>query len=108
MCSLSHFFSLLLSFPFLFYLLFSLVTSSCTLGTSPRHSEVIVHLRNRGHDAYRHDVYGDTIVVERHIRSDGTGTYKLKSGSTSGNRGKANLTGPDTGSVGGVGTLGCK
>eukprot|EP00731_Ephydatia_muelleri_P016543 Em0009g967a len=51
------------------------------------HSEVIVHLRNRGHDAYRHDVYGDTIVVERHIRSDGTGTYKLKSGSTSGNRG---------------------
>ena len=58
------------------------------LASSPRHSEVIVHLRNRGHDAYRHEVFGDTIVVERHIRSDGTGTYKLKSGSSSGSRGK--------------------
>lgn len=48
------------------------------------HAEVIIHLRNRGQDAYRHDVYGDTIVVERHIRSDGTGTYKLKSGGNSG------------------------
>ena len=39
---------------------------------------MIVHLRNRGAEAYRPDVYGRTIVVERQIRADGTGTYKMK------------------------------
>ena len=43
-------------------------------------SEIKVHLRNRGVEAYRGDVYGDTIIVERVISSDGTGTnYKIKS-----------------------------
>jgi len=42
-------------------------------------AEVIVHLRNRGTKAYRPDVYGRTIVVERQIRASGAGSYKLKS-----------------------------
>ena len=41
-------------------------------------AEVVVHLRNRGQEAYRPDVYGRTIVVERQIRADGTGNYKIK------------------------------
>ena len=40
---------------------------------------MIVHLRNRGVEAYRPDVYDRTIVVERQIRADGTGNYKIKS-----------------------------
>ena len=47
--------------------------------TGERCSEVRVHLRNRGTEAYQHDVYGDTIIVERTISSDGAGSYKLKS-----------------------------
>ena len=41
-------------------------------------AEVIVYLRNRGTKAYRPDVYGCTIVVERQIRASGAGSYKLK------------------------------
>ena len=47
--------------------------------TGEKFSEVRVHLRNRGTEAYQHDVYGDTIIVERTISSDGSGSYKLKS-----------------------------
>ena len=42
-------------------------------------AEVIIHLRNRGIEAYRHDMYGDSIVVERQIRADGASHYKIKS-----------------------------
>ena len=42
-------------------------------------AKVIVHLRNRGTEAYRPDVYGRTIVVERRIGADGKGwNYKIK------------------------------
>ena len=41
-------------------------------------AEVIIHLRNRGIEAYRHDMYGDSIVVERQIRADGASHYKIK------------------------------
>jgi len=42
-------------------------------------AKVIVHLRNRGTKAYRPDVYGRTIVVERRIGADGKGwNYKIK------------------------------
>lgn len=51
-----------------------------------RMSEVTVHLRNRGKEAYRPDRYGKSIIVERTIRKDGTGSYKIKS-----NDGKANF-----------------
>lgn len=47
--------------------------------TGERASEVIVTLRNCGNEAYRPDVYGDAIRVERMISSDGAGSYKIKS-----------------------------
>ena len=38
-----------------------------------------VTLRNQNRDAYRHNEYGDSIIVERRISSDGSGSYKIKS-----------------------------
>ena len=35
-------------------------------------------MRNRGTEAYRHDAYGDSIIVERQIRADGASHYKIK------------------------------
>ena len=46
--------------------------------TGERSAEVRVTLRNRGKDAYRHEVYGDFICVERVINSEGAGSYKIK------------------------------
>ena len=43
-----------------------------------RSSEVKVTLCNRGKEAYRPEVYGNAIVVERVISSDGAGSYKIK------------------------------
>ncbi|KAG9290012.1 hypothetical protein G9A89_010318 [Geosiphon pyriformis] len=40
---------------------------------------VNVRLRNGGDDAYRPDVYGDAIQIERRITRDGTNGYKIKS-----------------------------
>ncbi|KAI9247200.1 P-loop containing nucleoside triphosphate hydrolase protein, partial [Phascolomyces articulosus] len=39
---------------------------------------VTVHITNKGPDAYRHDVFGDTIIVERKILKDGVGNYRIK------------------------------
>ncbi|KAM4867526.1 structural maintenance of chromosomes protein 6 isoform 1-T1 [Thomomys bottae] len=44
-------------------------------------ADISITLRNRGDDAYRANVYGDTIVVQQHISVDGGRSYKLKSGS---------------------------
>ena len=38
-----------------------------------------VWIKNCGDDAYEHDVYGDSIVVERHFSKTGTSSFKLKS-----------------------------
>jgi len=46
-----------------------------------RSAEVRVTLRNIGREAYRPEVYGSSIVVERLISNDGTGSYKIKSNS---------------------------
>ncbi len=43
-----------------------------------RTGEVRVTLRNRGIEAYRPEVYGEFIMVERVISSDGAGSYKIK------------------------------
>lgn len=40
---------------------------------------VTVQLRNRGIDAYRPDVYGKSIVIERRLVRTGSGGYKVKS-----------------------------
>ncbi|XP_038056930.1 structural maintenance of chromosomes protein 6-like [Patiria miniata] len=40
--------------------------------------EVTIKLRNRGLDAYRPDLYGSTIIVERRLKADGMSSYKLR------------------------------
>uniref|UniRef100_A0A8C2RCP8 Rad50/SbcC-type AAA domain-containing protein n=1 Tax=Capra hircus TaxID=9925 RepID=A0A8C2RCP8_CAPHI len=42
-------------------------------------ADISITLRNRGDDAYRGNVYGDTIIVQQHISMDGSRSYKLKS-----------------------------
>ncbi|KAI8148037.1 P-loop containing nucleoside triphosphate hydrolase protein [Fennellomyces sp. T-0311] len=42
---------------------------------------ITIHITNRGPDAFRHDVYGDTIIVDRKLLLDGTGQYKIKNSS---------------------------
>ena len=44
-------------------------------------STLIVKLKNQGHTAYQQEVYGDSIVVERHFSMAGTSGFKLKSAS---------------------------
>ncbi|KAJ8660440.1 hypothetical protein O0I10_003898 [Lichtheimia ornata] len=39
----------------------------------------IVKLTNKGSDAYKADVYGDEIIIERKLLRDGGGQYKIKS-----------------------------
>ncbi|KAI8376349.1 uncharacterized protein BYT42DRAFT_574286 [Radiomyces spectabilis] len=41
-------------------------------------AQVVVKITNKGADAYRHDIYGDYIQVERKLHKDGTGGYKIK------------------------------
>lgn len=43
-----------------------------------RSGEVQIKLRNRGTDAYKHNDYGDQIIIERRFTSDGSSQYKLK------------------------------
>ena len=47
--------------------------------TGATSGRVIVHLRNRGLEAYKPEEYGDMIVIERLIKDDGSGQYKIKS-----------------------------
>ncbi|KAF9159572.1 Structural maintenance of chromosomes protein 6 [Actinomortierella ambigua] len=42
-------------------------------------AEVRLQLRNEGEDAYKPDVYGPRIMIERRIARDGSSGYKLKS-----------------------------
>ncbi|KAM5164061.1 structural maintenance of chromosomes protein 6 [Mantella aurantiaca] len=42
-------------------------------------ADVSITLRNRGKDAFRPEVYGDSIVVHQHLTADGGRTYKMKS-----------------------------
>uniref|UniRef100_A0A3Q4GIK2 Structural maintenance of chromosomes 6 n=1 Tax=Neolamprologus brichardi TaxID=32507 RepID=A0A3Q4GIK2_NEOBR len=42
-------------------------------------ADVTVKLRNRGPDAYKKDVYGDSITIEHRLSSDGCRTCRLKS-----------------------------
>lgn len=41
-------------------------------------ADIIVKLRNRGPDAYKKDVYGDSIYVVQRVSSDGSRSCKLK------------------------------
>ena len=44
-----------------------------------RTADVEIKLRNRGLDAFKHDEYGDAIIVHRKFNNDGSSQYKLKS-----------------------------
>ncbi|KAF7728561.1 Structural maintenance of chromosomes protein 6 [Apophysomyces ossiformis] len=41
-------------------------------------ARVAVRLTNKGPDSFRHDIYGDSIWVERQILKDGTGGYRIR------------------------------
>ncbi|KAG4302605.1 hypothetical protein PCK1_001189 [Pneumocystis canis] len=42
-------------------------------------SSVTIMLKNTGEDAYMHDIYGDTIIIERRFTRESSGGYKIKS-----------------------------
>ncbi|KAE8605149.1 hypothetical protein XENTR_v10014988 [Xenopus tropicalis] len=42
-------------------------------------AEIFITLRNRGQDAYKPDVFGNSITVQQRLTTDGSRTYKLKS-----------------------------
>ncbi|KAL8953621.1 MAG: hypothetical protein Q9222_000547 [Ikaeria aurantiellina] len=42
-------------------------------------SVLSVKIKNKGESAYQSEVYGDTIIVERHFNRSGTSNFKLKS-----------------------------
>lgn len=42
-------------------------------------SRLIVKIKNQGRDAYQHEVYGDTIIVERHFSRAGNSGFYVKS-----------------------------
>ena len=44
-----------------------------------RTGDVEIKLRNRGVDAFKHDEYGDSIIVQRKFSGDGGSQYRLKS-----------------------------
>jgi structural maintenance of chromosomes protein 6 len=39
---------------------------------------LIIRLKNQGNDGYQRDVYGDSIIIERHFAKNGGSGYKLK------------------------------
>ncbi|CZR57426.1 related to DNA repair protein rad18 [Phialocephala subalpina] len=40
---------------------------------------LIIKLKNKGHDAYQPDTYGESIIIERHFSKSGSSNWKLKS-----------------------------
>lgn len=46
---------------------------------SARSSTLCVKIKNTSDSAYQHEVYGDSIIVERHISRSGSSNYKIKS-----------------------------
>ncbi len=44
-----------------------------------RSSTLTVKIKNRSDSAYQHEVYGDTIIVERHFSCAGSSSFRIKS-----------------------------
>ena len=42
-------------------------------------AEVTIHLKNQGEEAYKHDLFGDSIVITRRFTKEGASSYKIKS-----------------------------
>lgn len=60
----------------------ALLDPSYLTATSHPHPPLAVHNRPfKGHDAFRHSLFGDTITVERKIAASGTSSYALKDAS---------------------------
>lgn len=49
--------------------------------TGKRTAEVTIKLRNVGRDAFKQEVYGDSIIINRKLSVDGGSQYKIKSSS---------------------------
>lgn len=47
--------------------------------TGKRSAEVTIRLQNKGRDAFKHDQYGDAILISRRLTADGSSQYKIKS-----------------------------
>ena len=52
-----------------------LVTSLIELSAA----EVTIQLKNHGDEAYKYDLYGDSIVITRRFTKEGASSYKIKS-----------------------------
>ncbi|KAM3930475.1 structural maintenance of chromosomes protein 6 [Leptodactylus fuscus] len=46
-------------------------------------ADISIKLRNRGHDAFKPEVYGESIIVQQRLTTDGGRSYKMKSSSGS-------------------------
>jgi chromosome segregation ATPase len=42
-------------------------------------AEVTIQLKNHGEEAYKYDLYGDSIVITRRFTKEGASSYKIKS-----------------------------
>ncbi|XP_062860164.1 structural maintenance of chromosomes protein 6-like isoform X2 [Trichomycterus rosablanca] len=51
----------------------------CFIKEGESSAEISITLRNRGQDAYKPDVFGQSIIIDLRISSEGLRTYKLKS-----------------------------
>lgn len=47
--------------------------------TGKRAAEVTIRLQNKGTEAFKHDEYGDSILITRRLTVDGSSQYKIKS-----------------------------
>ncbi|KAL7620002.1 Structural maintenance of chromosomes protein 6 [Parahypoxylon ruwenzoriense] len=43
------------------------------------HANLVVQIKNQGPDAYKSDLFGESIIVERHFTKSGSSGFKLKS-----------------------------
>jgi hypothetical protein len=42
-------------------------------------SEVTIHIKNQGEEAFKPDIYGDRIIITRRFTKEGSSSYKIKS-----------------------------
>ena len=46
---------------------------------SPSSAMIVIRIKNRGDNAFQPEMYGDSIIIERRIAMDSSGSYKIKS-----------------------------
>ncbi len=57
------------------------------VSTGQNVGEITIRLRNTGPDAYKPELFGDTIIIQRRMLASGTGSFKIKN-----NRGQTQST----------------